>query len=114
MNGKCPLCTTELKPWSKFKDLQKREGTGLAICGFVISGIDHFWSGESRASKHHADYRTLDLHYCQHCNKYYLKCPHCNTYVLLNEIPVETKTLIACPTCSKRLLYASADYQFGG
>lgn len=114
MKNKCPVCIEELKTWSKFKDLHEKEGIGLAVCGSILNGIDHFLFGESRSCKKCSDFRTLDLSFCSKCNKYYLKCPNCNAYVTLNEIPVETKTLIVCPTCSKRLLYASVDYQFGG
>lgn len=114
MKRKCPQCNIELESWTKFKDLQRKEGTGLAVCGFVINGIDHFWSGESRSSKQKADFRTLDLFYCQQCDRYFLRCPNYNTNVILNEMPIETKTVVICSSCRKRLLYASTDYQFGG
>ena len=68
MPHKCKKCLRELRPWSKFKDLKSKEGLGLAICGSIINGVDHFWSGESRSNKQKADFRTLDLHYCEHCS----------------------------------------------
>ena len=56
---------------------------------------------------------------CPYCNTvllswYYLKCPHCNTYIYLKEMPNETRTLVTCSKCFKRVLYASNDYQLGG
>ena len=46
MSHKCKKCLQDFKPWSKFKDLKSKEGLGLAICGSIINGVDHFWSGE--------------------------------------------------------------------
>lgn len=42
MPHKCKKCLRELRPWSKFKDLKSKEGLGLAICGSIINGVDHF------------------------------------------------------------------------
>ena len=81
--SKCPYCNTVLLSWSKFKDLKEKEGLGLAVCGFILNGLDHFMSGESRSQKQDSDYRTLNLFYCEQCKTYYLKCPHCNTYIYL-------------------------------
>ena len=112
--SKCPYCNTVLLSWSKFKDLKEKEGLGLAVCGFILNGLDHFMSGESRSQKQDSDYRTLNLCYCEQCKTYYLKCPHCNTYIYLKEMPNETRTLVTCSKCFKRVLYASNDYQLGG
>lgn len=112
--NRCLYCNTALQPWSKFKDLKEKEGVGLAVCGFVLNGLDHFMNGESRSQKQGPDYRTLHLFYCEQCEIYYLKCPHCNTYIYQKEMPDETRTLVICTKCFKRILYASDDYQFGG
>ena len=114
MPHKCKKCLRELRPWSKFKDLKSKEGLGLAICGSMINGVDHFWSGESRSNKQKADFRTLDLHYCEHCKSYYIVCPECGTLNPLSEMLNETRTLISCSRCRKRILYAEGDYSMGG
>ncbi len=114
MNDKCNACKSELISWSKFKDLKQKEGTGLAICGSIINGLDHFWSGEARSNKHKSDYRTLELLYCQNCNRYYLKCPKCGSLILCDEMPTETRTMVTCSSCNKRVLYAQSDYSSGG
>lgn len=56
MSHKCKKCLHDLHPWSKFNDLKSKEGIGLAICGSIINGVDHFWSGEWRSSKQNPDY----------------------------------------------------------
>lgn len=114
MSHKCKKCLQDFKPWSKFKDLKSKEGLGLAICGSIINGVDHFWSGEWRSSKQKPDYRTLDLHYCDNCKTYYIVCPGCNTLNPLLEMPNETRTLISCSRYHKRILYAEDDYSMGG
>lgn len=114
MTEKCLICKKELQHWSKFKDLRQKEGVGIAICGSIINGLDHFWAGESRSNKQKPDYRTLDLLYCQYCKKYYIKCPGCNATNALNEMPNETKTIVVCSKCHKRILYADGDYSMGG
>ena len=114
MANRCKKCFSELESWSKFKDLKQKDGIGLAICGSLINGVDHFWSGESRSSKQRTDYRTLYLYYCPNCQSYYLKCPGCGTYNQLSEMPDETRTLVICSQCRKRILYADRDYSMGG
>lgn len=114
MSHKCKKCLHDLQAWSKFKDLKSKEGIGLAICGSIINGVDHFWSGEWRSSKQNPDFRTLDLYYCEHCKTYYIECPGCNTLNSLSEMPNETRTLISCSRCRKRILYAEGDYSMGG
>lgn len=114
MTDKCKKCMNTLLPWSKFRDLKNKEGVGLAICGSIINSLDHFWSGESRSRKQKPDYRTLDLYYCPNCRSYYLKCPGCNAINLLAEMPNETRTVVACSRCCKRILYAGGDYSMGG
>lgn len=114
MADKCKKCMSKLQSWSKFKDLKQKEGIGLAICGSIINGLDHFWSGESRACKQKPDYRTLDLYYCPNCGLYYLKCPGCNTINPLAEMPNETRTIVLCSRCCKQILYAEGDYSMGG
>ena len=91
MAENCNNCKAELRPWTKFKDMKAREGISLAICSSIINGLDHFFAGESRSSKRHADFRTLDLWYCDKCRSYYLKCPGCGTYNHMDDMPVETK-----------------------
>lgn len=114
MTDKCKKCMSNLQGWSKFKDLKQKEGIGLAICGSLINGLDHLWSGESRSNKQKTDYRTLDLYYCSNCKTYYLKCPGCNTFNSLTEMPNETQTVIVCSGCQKKMLYAEKDYSMGG
>lgn len=105
---------SELRIWSKFKDLKDKEGIGLAVCGSIINRLYLFGSGESRSSKQKPDYRTLDLFYCPNCKSYYLQCPKCNAYNQLSKMPHETRTLIVCTRCRKRILYAEKDYSMGG
>ena len=62
--SKCPYCNTVLLSWSKFKDLKEKEGLGLAVCGFILNGLDHFMSGESRSQKQDSEYRTLSSFIC--------------------------------------------------
>lgn len=114
MPYKCKKCLRELCPWSRFKDLKSKKGLGLAICGSIINGIDHFWFGESRSNKQKADFRTLDLYYCMHCKSYYIVCTGCGALNHLSEMPNETRTLISCSRCHKRILYAEGDYSMGG
>jgi hypothetical protein len=110
----CPNCKKGLKPWTKFKDLKMKEGIGLAICGSVINGLDHFWSGEYRSSKKKPNYRTTALFFCESCKSYYLQCPGCRTLVNLSTMPDETKTMAQCTRCGKSILYAEEDYSLGG
>lgn len=113
-NYYCPHCKATLTSWSKFKDLKKKEGVGLAICGFILNGMDHFWAGESRSAKQKADFRTLELYYCNSCGKYFMVCEGCRHCIELSEMPNETRTMCTCPKCHKTNLYASTDYQLGG
>lgn len=110
----CPRCRKELKSWSKFKDLKMKEGIGLALCGSIINGVDHFMCGEYRSSNKKPNYRTLDLFYCDSCKSYHLRCPGCNTLIKLEAMPNETRTLVQCPSCRKSVLYAEGDYTMGG
>lgn len=68
----------------------------------------------SRSNKQKADFRTLDLYYCMHCKSYYIVCPGCGALNPLSEMPNETRTLISCSRCHKRILYAEGDYSMGG
>jgi len=113
-NPGCPRCHKELKSWSEFKDLKMKEGVGLAICGSFLNGIDHFMCGESRSSNKNPDYRTTALYYCESCKSYHLQCPGCKTLIRLDSMPNETRTLVQCSGCRKKVLYAEEDYSMGG
>ncbi len=113
-NISCPNCRKTAKSWSKFKDLKMREGIGLALCGSVINGFDHFMCGESRSQNQKPDYRTTELYHCDSCKKYFLRCPGCKSYIKLDSMPNETRTLCSCTRCHKKVLYAEEDYTMGG
>lgn len=110
----CPKCGKTAKSWSNFKDLKMREGIGLALCGSFINDLDHFMCGESRSQNQKPDYRTTELYYCEKCKKYFLKCPGCKSYIHLDCMPKETRTLLTCNGCNKKVLYAEEDYTMGG
>ncbi len=114
MDNKCAKCKSDLLHWSKFRDLKQKEGIGLAVCGSILNGFEHFFLGESNSRKHKPDFRTLDLFYCPKCRAYYLKCPGCDNLNLLADMPNETHTRITCSGCGKRILYAEGDYSMGG
>lgn len=113
-NISCPNCRKTAKSWSKFKDLKMNEGLGLAICGSFLNGLDHFMCGESRSQNQNPDYRTTELYYCASCKKYFLTCPGCKSYIQLDSMPKETRTLLICKWCRKKVLYAEEDYNMGG
>lgn len=109
----CPQCNRELKSWSKYKDLKLKEGTGLALIGSFYKSVENWFCGESRSVKLRPNVRTTLLYYCESCKSYHLLCD-CRTLIKMDEMPTETKTMVTCPGCGKKVLYALEDYSSGG
>lgn len=43
----CKSCYTTLSSWSKFKDMEMKEGTAYAAVGSVFHGLGHMFIGNS-------------------------------------------------------------------
>lgn len=111
----CPNCKKNtLISWSQYKEVKQGMGPFSGISFYVLKGLNNFWSGESNCAKQVFDKRSYGLLKCQTCNKYVLQCPVCKSPLILDSIPIETKTTIQCKNCRKIILYAQDDYSSGG
>lgn len=108
----CKSCYTTLSSWSKFKDMEMKEGTAYAAVGSVLNGLGHMFLGNF-GYKEGCDNWSQELFFCKNCKTYFMKCPSCGNLMPLSVMPENGKTIVKCGNCSKKTLYA-ADYNMGG
>lgn len=108
----CKNCYRSLTPWSKFKDMEMREGTAYAAVGSIFNGIGHIFMGNS-GYVGDCDYWSQELYFCTNCKTYYMKCPKCDNLMSINDMPKNGKTLVKCSRCGSNTLYAG-DYDMEG
>ena len=98
--------------WSKFKDMEYKEGTAYAAVGSIFNGIGHMFMGNS-GYRDDCDHWSQELYFCMNCKTYHMKCPKCGNLIPLSVMPKNGKTLVKCGNCGDRTLYAD-DYDMGG
>ena len=108
----CKKCCKDLISWSKFKDLEMKEGIALAAVGSIFNGISHMVMGNS-GYRNDCDQWSQELYFCMNCKTYYMKCPKCGTLMPLSDMPKNGKTMLKCGSCGSKILYAN-DYDMGG
>lgn len=108
----CKKCSRSLTLWSKFKDMELKEGTTRAVVGSVFNGIGHMVMGNS-GYRDNCDHWSQELYFCMNCRTYYMTCPRCGNLMPLSFMPVNGKTVVKCSKCDDRTLYAD-DYDIGG
>lgn len=109
---RCQKCHNSLIKWSKYKDMERNDGTGFAIAGSIFNGLKHFVMGNS-GYRSDCDHWSLELYFCESCKTYYMKCPNCGNLMSLSEMPRNGKTIAKCSNCGDKTLYAG-DYNMGG
>lgn len=108
----CKKCYTGLTSWSKFKDMEYKEGTPYAAVGSIFNVLGHMVMGNA-GYRDDCDHWSQELYFCTNCKTYYMKCPKCGNLMPLSVMPKNGKTLVKCGNCDDRTLYA-ADYNMGG
>lgn len=108
----CKKCYKSLTSWSKFKDMEYKEGTAYAAVGSIFNGIGHMFMGNS-GYRDDCDHWSQELYFCMNCKTYHMKCPKCGNLMPLSVMPKNGKTLVKCGNCGDRTLYAD-DYDMGG
>lgn len=108
----CKKCYKSLTSWSKFNDMEYKEGTAYAAVGSIFNGIGHMFMGNS-GYRDDCDHWSQELYFCMNCKTYYMKCPKCGNLMPLSVMPKNGKTLVKCGNCGDITLYAD-DYDMGG
>lgn len=108
----CKNCLRSLSSWSKYKDMEMKEGTGYALVGSLFNGLGHMVMGNS-GYRNDCDHWSIELYFCTNCKTYYMKCPKCGNLMPLSVMPNNGKTVVKCSNCGDRTLYAD-DYNMGG
>ena len=68
----CKKCYKSLTSWSKFKDMEYKEGTAYAAVGSIFNGIGHMVMGNS-GYRDDCDHWSQELYFCMNCKTYNMK-----------------------------------------